>query len=175
MLKNLSRTIENFRLVNYEPSEELFIENNISTKRALMKRYMMVEKTKDADRIGILVGTLGASRYGAIIDQVRKIVKSAGKKVYIFLVGKPNVPKLANFPGECMFNDFLACVEHFLPHSLISSPLRYVNFVIFHTSLFIILITFYYATLFLRACSLKSPQPKSPIPIDYTHIALSRH
>ena len=66
-----------------------------------MRRYMMVEKTKDADRIGILVGTLGASKYGAIIDQVRQNVKKAGKRVYTFLVGKPNVPKLANFPGLC--------------------------------------------------------------------------
>ncbi len=66
-----------------------------------MRRYMMVEKTKDADRIGILVGTLGASKYGAIIDQVRQNVKNAGKRVYTFLVGKPNVPKLANFPGLC--------------------------------------------------------------------------
>ena len=90
MLKNSSSTIENFRLVNYEPSEELFIENSISTKRALMKRYMMVEKTKDADRIGILVGTLGASRYGAIIDQVRKIVKSA---IIAISVGCPSHPE----------------------------------------------------------------------------------
>ena len=43
------------------------LNKSSGTKRALMKRYMMIEKTKDADRIGILVGTLGASRYGAII------------------------------------------------------------------------------------------------------------
>ena len=78
-----------------------------------MKRSMMIEKIKDTDRIGVLVGTLGASRYGAIIDQVRKIVKAAGKKVYTFLVGKPNVPKLANFPEIDVFV-LVACPENSL-------------------------------------------------------------
>jgi diphthamide biosynthesis protein 2 len=73
----------------------------------------MVEKTKDASRIGILVGTLGASRYGTIINQIRDTVKAAGKKVYIFLLGKPNVPKLANFPEIDVFV-LVACPENSL-------------------------------------------------------------
>ena len=97
----LSFTFNKLRLISYDPHQELFTENSTNLKRGLMRRYMMVEKTKDADRIGILVGTLGASKYGAIIDQVRQNVKKAGKRVYTFLVGKPNVPKLANFPGLC--------------------------------------------------------------------------
>ena len=99
----LSFTFSKSQLVCYDPCQEIFIENTINLKRALMKRYMLIEKTKDADRIGILVGTLGASRYGDIIDQVRHNVKTAGKRVYTFLIGKPNVPKLANFPGLSFF------------------------------------------------------------------------
>ena len=68
------------------------------------------------DRIGILVGTLGASRYGAIIDKIRETIAISGKKCYTFLVGKPNVPKLANFPEIDVFV-LVACPEN----SLLSS------------------------------------------------------
>ena len=72
-------------------------ESSISVKRALMKRFYLIERTRDASRIGILVGTLGVTRYRNVIDHVKGIVKDSGKKSYTFLVGKPNVPKLANF------------------------------------------------------------------------------
>ena len=38
-------------------------------------------------------------------------IKSAGKKCYTFLVGKPNVPKLANFPEVDVFV-LVACPEN---------------------------------------------------------------
>ena len=69
----LSFTFSKCQLICYDPNEEVFAEAGISVRKALMRRYMMVEKTKDANRIGILVGTLGASRYGNIIDQVSLI------------------------------------------------------------------------------------------------------
>lgn len=47
---------------------------------------------------GILVGTLGMAGYREAIDMVRRIVRSAGKKTYTMLMGKPSPPKLANFP-----------------------------------------------------------------------------
>ena len=77
-------------------------ESSISVKRALMKRFYLIERTRDATRIGILVGTLGVTRYRNIIDHVKGIIKDSGKKSYTFLVGKPNVPKLANF-SEVLF------------------------------------------------------------------------
>jgi diphthamide biosynthesis protein 2 len=43
------------------------------------------------------VGTLGVTRYRTVIDYVKGVIKDSGKKAYTFLVGKPNVPKLANF------------------------------------------------------------------------------
>lgn len=82
-----------------------------SISKELMKRFYLIEKAKDAQRIGILVGTLGVSRYRDIIDRVHKSVKSSGKKVYTFLVGKPNVPKLANFPEIDLFV-LVACPEN---------------------------------------------------------------
>ena len=71
---------------------------NISVSKFMMKRYFLVEKTKDAERVGLLVGTLGTHRYADIIERLKATGRRANKKVYVFLVGKPNVAKLANFP-----------------------------------------------------------------------------
>ena len=70
---------------------------NISVSKFMMKRYFLVEKTKDAERVGLLVGTLGTHRYADIIERLKATGRRANKKVYVFLVGKPNVAKLANF------------------------------------------------------------------------------
>ncbi|GER55411.1 diphthamide biosynthesis protein 2 [Striga asiatica] len=62
--------------------------------------YYLVEKAKDANMIGILVGTLGAAGYLDMINRMRKLITKAGKKSYTFVMGRPNPAKLANFP-EC--------------------------------------------------------------------------
>ena len=85
-----------------------------------MKRYALVEKAKDADRIGILVGTLGAASYSSVIDRVRDTVTKSGRKAYTFLVGKPNVAKLANFPEIDMFV-LVACPESCISGSIFDS------------------------------------------------------
>ena len=85
-----------------------------------MKRYALVEKAKDADRIGILVGTLGAASYSNVIDRVRDTVTKSGRKAYTFLVGKPNVAKLANFPEIDMFV-LVACPESCISGSICDS------------------------------------------------------
>jgi diphthamide biosynthesis protein 2 len=72
-------------------------QSSVNVKKALMKRYYLIERARDAARIGIIVGTLGVTRYQNVIDYVKDVVKKSGKKSYTFLVGKPNVPKLANF------------------------------------------------------------------------------
>ena len=72
-------------------------QSSVNVKKALMKRYYLIERARDAARIGIIVGTLGVTRYRNVIDYVKDVVKKSGKKSYTFLVGKPNVPKLANF------------------------------------------------------------------------------
>ena len=87
----------------YLPDKKIFTQSNSNVTKALMRRYYSIEKTKDAERIGILVGTLGIVRYRDIIEKCRDIIKSAGKRQYTFLVGKPNAPKLANFPEIDVF------------------------------------------------------------------------
>lgn len=63
----------------------------------LMRRYRFVHVARSAGTIGILVNTLSLSNTKQLINTIKEKIKKAGKKHYIFVVGKPNVAKLANF------------------------------------------------------------------------------
>lgn len=63
----------------------------------LKQRYLVMQKVKDAQRIGILVGTMGMSGYTKIISHLKRIIRKSGRQSYTIIVGKPNVAKLANF------------------------------------------------------------------------------
>lgn len=58
---------------------------------------------------GIVVGTLGVSRYLRVVASVRGLIERAGRKAYTLVVGKLNPAKLANFAevgkGERMMHD----------------------------------------------------------------------
>jgi len=104
-------------VVHSLPSNKvLHWENNslipvgLAVTKLLMRRYFLVEKTKDASRIGLLVGTLGSQQCTEMLEKLRKVIKGAGKRAYTFLVGKPNVAKLANFPEIDVFV-LVACTE----------------------------------------------------------------
>lgn len=64
---------------------------------SLMKRYRFMHIARTAGTIGILVNTLSLSNTKKMIEVVRDWIKAADKKCYMFVVGKPNVAKLANF------------------------------------------------------------------------------
>ncbi|PRW20179.1 diphthamide biosynthesis 2 [Chlorella sorokiniana] len=70
----------------------------LEISRALRRRYFLVEKARDANIVGILVGTLGAAGYADAVQRLRRAAAAAGKKTYTLLVGKPSPAKLANFP-----------------------------------------------------------------------------
>ena len=98
-----------------------------------MRRYVMVQKARDADVFGILVGTLGVGKpcppirlpppplpklrrtrrtasYLPLITYLRKLLANKQKKSYTISVGKLNPAKLANFlEVECFV--YVACVE----------------------------------------------------------------
>ena len=99
----------------------------LATQRELKRRYYMVQRARDAQVLGtyvratdtctcqcvpcsvslltqqrqpttgIVVGTLGVSRYLRVVASVRRLVERAGKKAYTLVVGKLNPAKLANF------------------------------------------------------------------------------
>lgn len=115
---------DNVKLMNFMFSfsgNELYVHGdgaltpgNLSISKLLMKRYFLIEKTKDAERIGILIGTLGTANYSDIIQRLRDRIREAGKRCYTFLVGKPNAAKLANFPEIDVFV-LVACPETSFP------------------------------------------------------------
>ncbi|ODV69133.1 diphthamide biosynthesis protein [Hyphopichia burtonii NRRL Y-1933] len=63
----------------------------------LMRRYRYMHMARSAGTVGLLVNTLSLANTKKLINTMAKKLKEAGKKHYIFVVGKPNVAKLANF------------------------------------------------------------------------------
>ena len=96
-------------------TNEMFITPNIpeqsrDVSRTLKRRYYLIQKAKDAEVIGLVIGALGASRYSHLIKNLRSMIESKGKKAYIFSIGRINVAKLANFGAVDVFC-FLSCPE----------------------------------------------------------------
>ncbi|CAG8461635.1 1987_t:CDS:10 [Acaulospora colombiana] len=92
-LSNLLLTHNKCKVYSYDPETRVGRQESLHVNRALMKRYYMVQKAKDADVIGIVVGTLGKS--------------------YTFVMGKLNISKMANFMEiDCFV--LVACPENSL-------------------------------------------------------------
>jgi len=104
------------------------------TNKLLMRRYAAMQKARDADVFGILVGTLGigdsfchrcawtlidpqfSAHYLPLIAHIRNIMSRKRKKCYTISVGKLNPAKLANFMEiECFV--IVACPENSIVES----------------------------------------------------------
>jgi diphthamide biosynthesis protein 2 len=112
-LNNIAVTYNRNEVFTFDPKTNLLRKESLNVNRMLMRRFTLIEKAKDSNTFGILVGTLSVSRYMDIINHLRSIIKNAGKKSYTFLIGKINVPKLANFMEIDMFV-IVACPENSL-------------------------------------------------------------
>uniref|UniRef100_A0A8C7XC75 2-(3-amino-3-carboxypropyl)histidine synthase subunit 2 n=1 Tax=Oryzias sinensis TaxID=183150 RepID=A0A8C7XC75_9TELE len=112
-LRNFMMTWNRCSFCSFDPEKRKGRVESISINRALMKRYYAIEKAKDASVVGILVGTLGVADYLTIIQQLKENIHRAGKKSYVFAMGKLNVPKLANFLEIDIFV-LIACAENSL-------------------------------------------------------------
>lgn len=64
---------------------------------SLNRRYKNMHVARTAGCIGILVNTLSIRGTRETVNKLIKLIRENGKKHYLFVVGKPNVPKLANF------------------------------------------------------------------------------
>ncbi|KAK6201541.1 Diphthamide biosynthesis protein 2 [Scheffersomyces amazonensis] len=86
-------------------SVTLFADGNISQGPFpnLMRRYRYMHMARSAGTVGLLVNTLSLMNTKKLINQIGQKIKQAGKKHYIFVVGKPNVAKLANFESIDMW------------------------------------------------------------------------
>ncbi|XP_059655042.1 uncharacterized protein LOC132302174 isoform X2 [Cornus florida] len=92
---NVVLTFNGCEIVRYDAAENSLVTDLSQQRRILKRRYYLVEKAKDANIIGILVGTLGVG---------------AGKKAYTLVMGRPNPAKLANFP-ECDIFIYVSCPQ----------------------------------------------------------------
>ena len=102
------------RCVVYNPETNETAEvNTRDSSKALARRFYLVERARDAQRVGILIGTLGVANYLDIASQIEATIRRAGKAVYRFVVGKPNTAKLANFSDIDIFV-LIACPENSL-------------------------------------------------------------
>lgn len=63
----------------------------------MRKRNYYIEKCKDAQTLGIVVGTLAARGYLDIVKHVQSLARHRNIRTYLISVGKVNPAKLANF------------------------------------------------------------------------------
>ncbi|CAJ0631521.1 12653_t:CDS:10 [Entrophospora sp. SA101] len=102
-----STTLSNIIITHNKCNLRKGRQENLQVNKSLMKR------AKDADVIGIVVGTLGVASYLEIISHLKKLIINSGKKSYTFVMGKLNVAKMANFMEiDCYV--LVACPENSL-------------------------------------------------------------
>ncbi|KAG0049381.1 Diphthamide biosynthesis protein 2 [Gryganskiella cystojenkinii] len=112
-LSNIMMTHSKCDVYSYNPETKSGRLESAQVNRALMRRYFLVQKAKDADVIGIAVGTLGVASYMTMIKHLKALIESKGKKAYTFVMGKLNVAKMANFMEiDCFV--YVACPENSL-------------------------------------------------------------
>lgn len=109
-LTNLMMTFNESPFYSYSPARKMCQRETLNVNKALMKRYYLVERAKDAKIVGIVAGTLGVAKYRSVIEHLKKLLQNAGKKSYTFVVGKLNPAKLANF-AEIDIYVLVACPE----------------------------------------------------------------
>lgn len=74
-------------------------ENSTSTSTSLLlrRRYALVTRLSTTPIFGILINTLSVANYLSALTHCQNLISRAGKKSYVFVVGKVNAAKLANF------------------------------------------------------------------------------
>lgn len=84
----------------YDAEKETLLEGPYPN---LMRRYRYMHMARSAGTVGLLVNTLSLANTKVLINTIGKKIKEYGKKHYVFVVGKPNVAKLANFENVDMW------------------------------------------------------------------------
>ena len=77
-LTNLMMVMNTSKFYSYNPSTCTARLETIQVNKALMKRFYLIEKAKDANIIGIVVGTLSVANYLSIHNRLKDLIKKAG-------------------------------------------------------------------------------------------------
>jgi len=113
---NISMSIKCKRWMLFDIDANTMSEVQAMNTKFIMKRSHYVEKCKDAQTLGIVVGTLTTKGYLDIIKHLQELSHKRGIKTYILSVGKVNPAKLANFSEiDCFV--LVGCSENNLYNS----------------------------------------------------------
>eukprot|EP00754_Rhynchopus_humris_P047609 Rhum_TRINITY_DN7192_c0_g1::Rhum_TRINITY_DN7192_c0_g1_i1::g.22076::m.22076/K17866/DPH2; diphthamide biosynthesis protein 2 len=77
----------------YVPRENPYLK----VSKRLRQRHFLMESVKDAEVIAIVVVSLAIADYAETVERVKSIIHASGKQGIVVYVGKPNVPKFANY------------------------------------------------------------------------------
>uniref|UniRef100_A0A7E4VTG7 2-(3-amino-3-carboxypropyl)histidine synthase subunit 2 n=1 Tax=Panagrellus redivivus TaxID=6233 RepID=A0A7E4VTG7_PANRE len=111
------------QVIHYSPFEKTIAVDSPQSMRGLRKRLFLIEKLRDANVVGLVVGTLGVGQVREAIARIRELCKVAQKKLYVLSIGKVNEAKLSNFANDidafillsCPFGIFLDAGQFFKP------------------------------------------------------------
>lgn len=113
---NISMSIKCKKWFLFDQTENSMREMQAMDTKFLMKRNHYVEKCKDAQTLGIVVGTLTTKGYLDIIKHIQSLAAKRNVKCNVFSVGKVNPAKLANFSDiDCFV--LVGCPENNLYNS----------------------------------------------------------
>ena len=95
-----SNNINDIFLIIYNEQSQNFsyeiLNKNFSSK-LLYRRFNLIEKVKECNTFGILIGSLSIPNLNKIIDLIKSLLEFQEKKVYTLLLGKITEEKLSNF------------------------------------------------------------------------------
>ncbi|KAI8893443.1 putative diphthamide synthesis protein-domain-containing protein [Globomyces pollinis-pini] len=121
-VSNMMMTLSTVPFILYDPKVQTIVNPRTLVNSLLNKRYVQVQRAKDANVIGIVVGTLAVASFLEIIESLKALILANGKKPYLLAVGKPSPAKLANFPEielfvlvSCSQNALLDSREYMVP------------------------------------------------------------
>jgi diphthamide biosynthesis protein 2 len=85
---------------SYSPETKISVALKGCESREFRERYGGLLRVKDAQIIGIIVGSMGLSGEvtQAIVTRLETLIAAAKKSSYVFLMGRLNEAKLCNFP-----------------------------------------------------------------------------
>ncbi len=87
----------------YNPLTKMCVLHDMNVNRALMRRYVMMLKAREAKVFGILITTTSSCQVQDMLKAIKHKIRSAGRKFYTVMIGKLNPYKLANFAEVDVF------------------------------------------------------------------------
>ena len=92
--------VNDILFISFNEEKQIFIGeilNKTFSSKLLYRRFNLIEKVKECNTFGILIGSLSYPNLNKIIDLIKSLLEFQEKKVYTLLLGKITEEKLSNF------------------------------------------------------------------------------